>query len=288
MQVATDNLALNLSKMAKLQEQLSSGKSLNRPSDSPIQTVEAMQYRSDIRRNDQFQRNAGDGLNWLGMADNTLTSMLSTVGRVKELVLQGMNGSTDSVQRGNIAEEVKALRDTLIGQANTKYLDRPIFGGNSGGTAAYSQVGAFVGSAGDLIERRVGPNQKVRVNLTGPEVFGPDGAGVGGNLFQIVDQIASDLTTNPSALAGDLTALGNQTVTVENQLGAVGARYNQVDGMKTRAEDQQVTMKNGLSDVENIDLPKTIVDLQLQEIAYKSALSATSRVIQPSLLDFLR
>jgi flagellar hook-associated protein 3 FlgL len=47
-------------------------------------------------------------------------------------------------------------------------------------------------------------------------------------------------------------------------------------------------LKNGLSDVENIDLPKTIVDLQLQEIAYKSALSATSRVIQPSLLDFLR
>jgi flagellar hook-associated protein 3 FlgL len=287
-QTAIDNLTANLSRMATLQEQLASGKSLNRPSDSPIQTVEAMQYRSEIRRNDQFQRNASDGLNWLGMADNTLTSMLSTVGRVRELTLQGMNGSTDPVQRGNIAQEVISLRDTLIGMANTKYLDRPIFGGNSGASGAYDTAGAFVGSANDQIERRVGPNQKVRVNLTGPEVFGADGSGAAGNLFQIVDQIAKDLQTNPSALSADLGALDSQLVTVQNQLGAVGARYNQVDGMKSRAEDQQVTMKNGLSEVENIDLPKTIVDLQLQEIAYKSALSATSRVIQPSLLDFLR
>src|SRR3954463_3298903 len=103
-QSAIDNLTANLSRMATLQEQLSSGKALNRPSDSPIQTVEAMQYRSEIRRSDQFQRNASDGLNWLGMADNTLTSMLSTVGRVKELVLQGLNGSSDQVQRGNIAQ----------------------------------------------------------------------------------------------------------------------------------------------------------------------------------------
>jgi flagellar hook-associated protein 3 FlgL len=289
-QTAIDNLTANLSRMAQLQEQLASGKSLNRPSDSPIQTVEAMQYRSDIRRNDQFQRNASDGLNWLGMADNTLTSMLSTIGRVRELTLQGMNGSTDPVQRGNIAQEVISLRDTLIGMANTKYLDRPIFAGNAGGTAAYDASGAFVNPAsiGDVIERRVGPNQKVRVNLTGPEVFGADGTGAGGNLFQIVDQIATDLQGNPSALDADMTALDTQLVTLQNQLGAVGARYNQVDGMKSRAEDQQVTMQNGLSEVENIDLPKTIVDLQLQEIAYKSALSATSRVIQPSLLDFLR
>ena len=285
---AIDSLGSTLSRMTQLQEQLASGKALNRPSDSPIQTVEAMQYRSEIRRNDQFQRNASDGLNWLGMADNTLTSVLSTLGRVKELVLQGINGSSDPVQRGNIAQEVDALKDSLIGESNAKYLDRPIFGGNAGGTAAYTTAGAFVGSPGDQIERRVGPNQKVRVNLTGPEVFGADGAGASGNLFQVVGQIANDLRNNPAALSADLAALDDRRVTIENQLGAVGARYNQVDGMKSRAEDQQVTMKNGLSEVENIDLPKTIVDLQLQEIAYKSALSATSRVIQPSLLDFLR
>jgi flagellar hook-associated protein 3 FlgL len=197
-----------------------------------------------------------------------------------------------ATERANIAQEVFALRDTLIGQANTRYLDRPIFAGNSNSTQAYSPTGVFLGSADDQIERRVGPNQKVRVNMTGPEIFGVDdpdaGSGTNGNLFQVVNQIAEDLLTNPAGLDAGLTALDAHVVNVQNQLGAIGARYNQVDGMKLRAEDQQVTMKNGLSEVENIDLPKTIVDLQLQEIAYKTALSATSRVIQPSLVDFLR
>jgi flagellar hook-associated protein 3 FlgL len=286
-QTAIDGLTRSLKKTATLQEQLASGKALNRPSDSPIETVSAMQYRSEIRRTEQFQRNAEDGLNWLGIADNTLTSMLDSVGRVRELLIRGMNGNLGAVERGNIAQEVSALKDTLVGQANAKYLDRPIFGGNSGSAQAYDASGTFVGSAGDEIERRVGSNMKVRVNVTGPEAFGT-GNGVDGNIFELVGNIADDLKTNPAGLDADLAALDNLTVGIQNQLGAVGARYNQVDAMKQRAADLQTTMKNGLSDVENIDLPKTIVDLQLQEVAYQSALSATAKVIQPSLLDFLR
>ena len=58
--------------------------------------------------------------------------------------------------------------------------------------------------------------------------------------------------------------------------------------MKSAAEGSLVSLANSLSEVEDIDLPKTIVDLQLQEVAYKAALGATARVVQPSLLDFLR
>src|SRR3954451_18449008 len=171
-QTAIDGLTRSLARTAKLQEQLASGKSLNRPSDSPIETVSAMQYRSEIRRTQQFQRNADDGINWLGIADNTLTSMLDTVGRARELIVRGKNGNLGATERGNIAQEMQTLKDTLVGQANTKYLDRPIFGGNSGSPEAYDPNGAFLGSPNDLIERRVGPNLKVRVNITGPEAFG--------------------------------------------------------------------------------------------------------------------
>jgi flagellar hook-associated protein 3 FlgL len=286
-QVAIDGLTKSLAKTAKLQEQLASGKALNRPSDSPIETVSAMQYRSEIRRTEQYQRNAEDGTNWLGIADNTLTGVLESIGRVRELVIRGKNGNLGDVERGNIAQEIAALKDSLVGQANAKYLDRPIFGGNSGSTQAYDAAGVFQGSADDAIERRVGPGLKVRVNVTGPEVFGT-GNGVDGNIFELVQKIADDLRTNPSGLDADLANLDNLTVGIQNQLGAVGARYNQVESMKQRASDLQTTLANGLSDVENIDLPRTIVDLQLQEVAYQSALSATAKVIQPSLLDFLR
>jgi flagellar hook-associated protein 3 FlgL len=43
-----------------------------------------------------------------------------------------------------------------------------------------------------------------------------------------------------------------------------------------------------VSDVEDIDLPKTISDMQLQQVAYQAALAAGAKVVQPSLVDFLR
>jgi flagellar hook-associated protein 3 FlgL len=285
--LATTALDANLNRMSKLQEQLASGKLLNRASDSPTGVISAMQYRSEVRRNEQFERNANDGLNWLGMADETLTGMLDQAGRVRELMVRGMNASMGPTERANIAAEVETIADTLVGFANTKYLDRPIFGGNSDVDFAYAPDGTFAGSGGDAIERRVGPDMKVRVNVTGPEVFGPDGTGTQGNLFQLVRKIADDLR-NGGGLDADLGALDDRVVNLQSELGTVGARYHQVDGMRDRAEQAQITVKNGLAEVESTDLPKTIVDLQLQEIAYQSALSATARVIQPSLLDFLR
>lgn len=277
----------NLNRMTQLQEKMATGKQINRPSDSPITTVSAMQYRSDIRRNEQFSRNANDGLNWLGIADETLTGLMTTVGRVRELVLRGKNASMGPSERANIAAEIVTLKETLIGLANVKYLDRPIFAGDEQVEASYNANGEFIGSANDSIERRVGPNLKVRVNVTGPEVFGT-GNGVDGSLFEVVAKIASDLVSNPAALDADLDLIDQRVTGIQNQLGAVGARYNQVEGMRDRAEATNITLTNGLSEIENIDLPKTIVDLQLQEVAYQSALAATARVIQPSLVDFLR
>jgi flagellar hook-associated protein 3 FlgL len=292
MRTAMEGLNASLDRTTTLQEQLSSSRQINRPSDSPIGTVSAMQMRSDIRRADQFERNANDGLSWLGIADNTLTAMNDTIGRVRELTLQGMNASMDAGSRANIAAEIKTLRDTLVGQANAKYLDRPIFAGNAGSILAYDPTTTtFNGSAGDLVERRVAPNLKVRVNLTGPEIFGPDGAGAAGNLFQVVNQIATDLTSGAftvSSLQTDLGALDARSASLQNRLGEVGAKYNQVEGMKARANDLMTALQGSLSDIENVDLPKTITDLQLQDVAYQAALAATAKVIQPSLVDFLR
>ena len=285
--IAIAGMEDNLTRMTKLQESMATGKQINRPSDSPITTVSAMQYRSDIRRNEQFSRNAGDGLNWLGIADETLTGLLSSVHRVRELVIRGKNGSMGQIERSNIAAEVKTLKDTLVGLANVRYLDRPIFAGNEQVSNAYNADGTFIGSTGDEVERRVGPNMKVRVNTTGPEVFG-EGNGVDGNLFEVVQKIIDDLETSPSGLDEDLNLIDARVVDIQNQLGSIGARYHQVESMRERAETTNVTLQTGLSEIENIDLPKTIVDLQLQEVAYQSALAATARVIQPSLVEFLR
>ena len=281
------NLQYALSRMARTQDQLSSGRLISRPSDNPVGTVSALRFRGDIRQSEQYVRNAEDGLGWLGSADRMLTSTLDQVRRARDLTMAGINGSYGPAEREASALEVEAIRDSLIGIANTQHMGRPLFGGTSDVARPYAPDGTYIADpAGpEVIARTIAPNENVRVNITGPEVFGEGDE----NLFALLTQVAEDLRGPSTApLTDDLAALDVRMRNITDSLGEIGARYNRVEIMKDRANDQIMAFKQSLSEVEDIDLPATIMDLQLQETAYKAALSATARVLQPSLVDFLR
>src|SRR5690349_19178010 len=89
------NLQRNLARGAQYQDQLSSGKQLNRPSDSPSGTVSALQLRAETRMSQQYSRNADDGLGWLGTVEDTLGSASTLVNRARDLTVQGLNTTTN-------------------------------------------------------------------------------------------------------------------------------------------------------------------------------------------------
>lgn len=278
------NLQAALSRVQRLQEQLSSGRSVSRPSDSPTSTVSALRYRAEIRRAEQLQRNADDAMGWLDTADKAIMGQISVVGRARELVLRGINGSMDTENRAAIAVEVEKLRESALAIANTTYLGRPVFGGTSTAQTAYDPAtGAYLGDAG-AVGRNIAPNVAVTANVTGTEAFGPSGD----DLFVVLADIADHLTNDPSQLASDLTRLDESFRRLTETVAAVGARTNQVLETKDRMDGSILDATNGLAEVESIDLPATIVKLQMQEVAYQAALGATARMIQPSLVDFLR
>ena len=287
----------NIGRLGQIQQQLSSGKQISKPSDSPTGTVSAMQFRSQIRSNEQWSRNAADGIGWLGTIDQTLTSTVTAVGRARDLTVQGLNsGATSPDSRQAMAVEVDQIRQTAIGLANTKYLDRPVFGGTTSGSTAYDANGVFVGNPQppsplvptQPITRTVGADSAVRVDQTGPEVFGAVTA-TSKDLFTVLDNISAHLTSgNTALLSADLTDLDKAMSTVTSKLAEVGANYNRVEQMQQAADDRVITLKSSLSGIEDIDLPKTIVDLQMQQVAYQAALGATQKIITTSLADFLR
>ncbi len=283
-QNALANLQSNLARLGRIQEQMSSGRSLVRPSDSPTGTVSALRLRSDVRRSDQLLRNAADGIGWLGTADTTLSDGLALVRRTRELALSGVNAALGQSGREALAAEVDVLRQGMLAVANTKYLDQPIFGGTAGIGVAYDASGAYQGDTG-TIARTVAPGVKVQVSLTGEDVFGPNGT----DLFTVMADIANHLRTDPTQLtATDLTNLDAAFLRIQNSLATVGSRYHQVEIMQSRTESNQLDGKNQLSEVEGVDLAESTVQLQLAEVAYQAALAATARVITPSLVDFLR
>jgi len=280
---ALAGLQSSLDRFQQLQQKLSSGVAISRPSDDPVGTVSIMQVRTDQSRADQYSRNASDGADLLGTADTALTTMLDDIRRLRVLAAQGINGGQSPDALSASAAEVESIRADLLAQANTRYLGRPIFAGTADVTDAYDANGSYQGDLG-VAKRTVGPGTSVDVNVPGPDVFGP----AGGDLFALAQQIADDLRSNQANLPGRLDQIDTSLQSVQNQLATVGARYNRVDTMRTLNDNRSAALGNTLADVQGVDIPHTIMDLQLQQTAYQAALGATARVVQPTLMDFLR
>ncbi|MFJ9315090.1 flagellar hook-associated protein FlgL [Pimelobacter simplex] len=279
------HLQQGLGRLARLQEQLSTGKVINRPSDNPTGTTAAMRMRGSMADQTQYSRNAQDGLGWLTQIDSALDSVTTTVRRARDLALQGANASASGqVARDAIATEVEGLRNELLSRANTTYLDSPVFGGVTAGRTAYDASGNYVGTVGD-VNRRIAEGVVVKVDLDGPVVFG-DGAT---SVFAELDALATALRAGDKAgISNAITTLNTRMETVTAARTAAGTRYQRLEQADQAAGDAKISLEKQLSTVENADLAETTVALKLQEVAYQAALGATSRVLQPSLLDFLR
>lgn len=291
----------NLAQMADLQHRLTTGKVITKPSDDPAGTVDAMQVRSDQRATTQYTRNAADGDAWLTTVDNALGQTLSDLHRARDLTVRGANsGALGPSSRAAIATELRATADSLLETANTTYLGRSVFAGTS--TQAAFVPGpndsvSFTGRPGAEVLRRVSDTTEIRVDATGSEVFGQDVLDGDGNLaddpagmsvFSLLRNIATRIENGDADVSDSLAAIDKRLGAVLAEVGSVGSRHGQVLQAQDALASREVTLANRLSAVEDADLAETIVDLQMQEVSYQAALGATSRVLQPSLLDFLR
>jgi len=276
-------LQQSFAKLVDLQGQASSLKRLSKPSDAPADVVSAMQLHAGIDRNDQYTRNLSDAQGWLGNADNALTSVVTQLQKVNDLVVQASNASTDSNARQGIAAQIDSIRKSLIGVANTNYAGRPIFAGTASGNVAYDATGQFVGVS-SAVERSIAPGQRIQVNVNGDTVFGAPGSDV----FTTLAQISNAVLTDPSQLTALQATLGTQTTQVQGQLAQVGSQFLRVQNMQSQNTSNGLTMKQNLSSIEDADIAQVMVQLQAQQVAYQAALSATARAIQPSLTDFLK
>jgi flagellar hook-associated protein 3 FlgL len=213
---------------------------------------------------------------------------MDSVRRVRDLTLQGMStGSMGLQAREALAMEVTQVREGLLSQANTTHLGMPLFGGTTTGRTAYDKApDGTVTYAGDgnPVRRRIGADDNVRVDISGPEVFGPDGD----DLFAIVASIADKLVSSPETLDADLERLDVAMSRLTTSLADVGSRFNRLEAGLRINKDAELTLQDSLSQIENVDMARAMVDLQMNEVAYQASLGATARVLQPSLLDFLR
>ncbi|MFC5930074.1 flagellar hook-associated protein FlgL [Cryobacterium melibiosiphilum] len=290
MRDAQRNLQTNMANLAKLQEQASSLKAISRASDNPTAAASAMAVRTEQSAVAQYSRNAENGNNWLTTIDGALDTASSLMNKVRDLTVQGANdGALSATAKEAIAVELEGLKEELLTTANTTFVGRTVFAGNSDAgaavTATQDDAGAwtYTSHSGGSVERRVGGSNTVRVDADGSAVFG-DGAD---SVFALIDTIASELRGGTN-IGGNLDALDSRMSAMIEQRSVGGARQANLERAQEALMTKAGTLESTRSGLEDLDLGQAILDLTLQETTYQAALAVTARVLQPTLMDFLR
>jgi len=280
------NLNNNSRAMDKLQERLSTGKQLNRPSDDPVGLVGALRLRTGLAEAEKYLDNANDGISWLETTDTALGQLGDILQRVRELTISGASDALPQQARNAIAQEINQISEQILQIANTTQGNKYIFAGYRTDQPAFGAGGIYNGTTNPSpIEYEIGVNVKISVNVEGDRVFTaiPD-------IFTLLTNISADLTAaNTANLSGprigEIDAAMDRILSIRSE---VGAKANRLELTKTRLEDADLNLTNLLSKIEDANMGETITQLKMQENVYRSSLGAGARIIQPTLMDFLR
>ncbi|WP_412163077.1 flagellin [Curtobacterium flaccumfaciens] len=283
MAAASARLQAGAARVAELTDQATTLRAIQKPSDDPVGTASSMQVRKEQAAAAQYSRNANDAAAWLATTDSALTGVYSVLNNVRDLTVRAANSGTMSdTDRDAFVTQFRSLKADLEARANTTYGTRSVFAGSSTAAVAYDPATGWAASGTD-VSRRVGDGTTVRVDTTGTAVFGSGDDSV----FGMIDSIVSDLQNgvNVNARIGDVdTALG----TVRGAQADVGVRHAAALAAQDSLKSATVSLESRRADIEDVDLAKAVLDLQVQQTNYQAALAVTAKVLQPTLMDYLR
>lgn len=272
--------------LAALQDQVSSGRAITKPSDDPTGTAAALQVRGQQRANTQYGVNIDDGLSWLGTVDAALTSSENVVRKAIDLTIQGANaGTMTATTRQALAQQLDDARTDLLEQANTKYVGRSVLAGNSDAAAAFDASYSYSGLADDTVQRRIGATETVAVSGNGAAAYGTGSTSV----FAAIDAVAAALRGGDDAgVRSGIDALQGHLATMSAEHAVVGGRYARLQQAKTTNAGSSLALETQRSGIEDADIAKAMIELKTQETTYQTALAVTAQTIQPTLMSFLR
>ena len=287
-----NNLNAQTRRILQLQDQLSTGRRVVRPSDDPIDARRAVNVRALISQNEQYLSNIDDISPFLTETTSTIQRVVDVLQRVRELTTQGASETNGQDQLDAIAAEINQLLEDTVDSGNHQTNGRYIFGGTRTRNAPFTvtRVGGeitavnYVGNQ-ERIEVSVSDGSRVVVNEPGDSVFQSSV-----DVFQVLIDIRDDLQAgNQASLQNVRLAELNTAIDQELlPLARVGAVQNRLERVAFNTEDFVIQLEKLLSEKVDADFAEVMVDLNSQSNAFQAALNAAGRVIQPSLLDFLR
>ncbi len=276
----------NLSRFEKISNQVSTGKLLQHPSDDPFGAGKSMNLKSAIAANEQYERNTNAASLWLDETDQTINQTVNVLHRVRELAVQGSNETLSNQDRTLIAEELDSLTEQIRQFANTKVDGKYLFNGQKTDQPPYPDQDSYLTNSFDKgsVTFAIADGVNIKANVTADELFGE--AEDETNLYKTLEALAAGLRTGDNSASLEKIDKGlDRILTTWAKVGAVRDR---IDAVENRLKDSNIKLQTMLSKIEDVDYAEAVTKLKSEESVYQASLAATSKIIQPSLVDFLR
>lgn len=281
--------------ISQLQEQISSGKRINRPSDGPTDYSMAEEMGRLDNKIDRRLSSVETAQSFVDRTQQELDGLGDLFAQAQEKGVQAANDTVSDADREAIAQELQSIKDEAVDRLNARHDGEHIFGGNRTETQPFNDDGSVNGIPADISGERTRPitqGQTIKTNIPGSELHqygtGPNGpktiTGALDGLISAVDP--NDTSTNDiQANLDEVTEARDHVFSKGSEAGTIG---NRLSAARDQLETTQLNVRERQSDAEDTDLAQAASELQQKQTQLQAALKAVSTTQQQaSLVNFL-
>lgn len=276
--------------MVKFNEQIATGKRVRKGSDDSVAFTSGKLFEDLIRRNEQFQRNADNGLFQARTVQDSLSRMEDLLSRMKARAIEAGNDTKSAEERDSLANQFESMRDELLNLSSAKYNGLHVFSGTASDAPPFEKEAAAIGGVATLSTDRplkvmVGDASVINTTITGVELR-ETGAG---DMFEIIQNTIDALRANDGPQIRD--SIGNLDETVNHVVGLstrIANNINRLEYTNQRLGDNIIDQKGEVSRLVDADIIDSMLNFKNAQTSYDAVLSSQSRMMQTSLLDYLR
>lgn len=298
--MTVENIDDDLNQMDQTQEELSTGYKINEPSDDPYGAALSISLNAQISAYASYTDNISAATSWSDTASSALQSIETTLEDVRDLTVEGANGTVSSGDLQNAAEEVLQYIGQIKSDADTEYDGAYVFSGTDTDTEPWdpsTDTGTDTYNGNDdTTSYLIGPSTTLSVGADLNSVLGSGTGSAGaydsttgdGGLLATLRQVYTDMENgDTTALSSDLTAIDDNQDQLEQLQASVGATQDRLNLASTFITSLSEATTTQLGNVEDTDEAQATIDFTTEETAYEAALKSSSDIIQTSLMDFL-
>ena len=290
-------------RQARYQSQISTGQRIALPEDDPSAVRRTLDLEGERGRVGQFGRNITRLKETATTTQTAMRSLSKIATRASELAVKA-----DSVRSAAdlkaYADEVTQMIQQAVSAANANLRGESVLGGTRNDQSAYRLT---LGSDGrvqsvtyhgnqDVPSLEIAEDQQLSASVVGSNPTGSGPAGLiedprsGADLFGHLIQLQYQLLAGDGAAVTSTTAVGLQadTENLLRHIAANGVVQGRLEAAGATVSDRLQSLEGQISSETDADLAKALVRLNETQVSYQAALQTGGRILQMSLMDYLR